>query len=311
MESVQLPKNLDLSQIKYSALKALESGGKNVYMSMDGKPILIQTPRMLCQWGLSKYNPDGKVGSEKYSIDMSFKDKETKPGVQIFFDKLMELDKKVVEDVTKNSKDWLRKANMTKEVVEALSTPSVKFAKDKDTGEITDKYPPSFRLNIPVRDGKTMCDVYDIKQNKLDLFDMDSKGSIKNSMITAIIKLQGLWFAGGKFGCTWRVEQLRIEPSESIKGFAFQPDDEDTLVDDDEEIDLGNDRGNAVETSDEDEDEDEDEDDDAPVENAKQAPASSKSAPPATPTVVEDGDEDDIDAPKVVVKSVAKKKSAK
>lgn len=293
-QPIQLAKNVDLSKVIYSEVKPQASGGKSVYMSVDNKNIRIQTPRMVCQWGLSKYNPDNKVGSDKYSLDMSFRNMDTKPGIKSFFDKLVELDKKVVDDVTKNSNLWLRKANMTREVVEALSTPSVKYAKDKDTGEVTDKYPPTFRINVPMKDGKPMCDVYDVNETKLDLFDLDATGKMKGSQITAIIKLQGLWFAGGKFGCTWRLEQLRVEPPESIKGFAFQPDEEDAIAaSDDEEIQLGN----KVETSDDEEDE------------TVVAPSTSKAAP--TPTVVEDEDEDDeIEAPKVV-KAVAKKKTTK
>lgn len=288
MEIVQLAKNVDLNKIVYSAQKTLESGGKNVYMSVDGKSITIQTPRMLCQWGLSKYNPDNKIGSEKYSIDMSFKGMDGKAGLKAFHDKLVELDNKVVEDVVKNSKDWLRKANMTKEVVEALSTPSVKYAKDKETGEITDKYPPSFRINVPVKDGRTMCEVFDNNRQKINIFDVETKGA----NVTAIIKLQGIWFAGGKFGCTWRMEQLRVEPPETIKGFAFKPDDDDNLVDSDEEINVGE---NAVETSD-------DEDDEKPV-PTKETPAT---------TVIEDSDDDDaIEKPKVVKSVVAKKKAVK
>lgn len=292
MEKVILAKNIDWSQITYGNMKSLESGGRNVYMSVAGKPIIMQTPRMLCQWGLSKYNPDGKT--EKFSIDLSFKGMDAKPGVKAFFDKLVELDTKVVEDVTKNCKEWLRKANMTQEVVEALSTPNIKHAKDKDTGEITDKYPPSFRLNVPTRDGKVICDAFDAKRNKIDMFNVETKGA----NVTGIIKLQGLWFAGGKFGCTWRIEQVRIEPPDTIKGFAFQPDEEDALAaesdgEDDVVVDCnGNEDGNKVETSD-------DDDDATPVPPA-----------PTVPVVVDDSDDEDaIEKPKVV-KNVARKKKA-
>ena len=46
---------------------------------------------------------------------------------------------------------------------------------------------------------------------------------VKGSQMTAIIECAGIWFAGSKYGLTWRAKQIAIPKSSSkISGFAFK-----------------------------------------------------------------------------------------
>ena len=40
----------------------------------------------------------------------------------------------------------------------------------------------------------------------------------KGVNIVAIVQCGGLWFANGKFGCTWRLFQAVVQPKPSMKG---------------------------------------------------------------------------------------------
>jgi hypothetical protein len=40
----------------------------------------------------------------------------------------------------------------------------------------------------------------------------------KSSNVAVILKCGGLWFANGKFGCTWKLVQAAVKQKESYKG---------------------------------------------------------------------------------------------
>ena len=206
----------------------LENGGKVVYVSYDKAPLVLQTPEMAAPFGMSKWSNEG--GRDKYTLDLSFKGMDRRAGVQSFFSVLETLDSKLVEDGFKNQQTWFKGKKMNSpEVVEALYTPLIKHAKDKNTGEVTDKYPPTFKMTVPSKDGKFICEVYDDKRNQLDLSTVDTKGA----RVTAIIQFMGLWMAGGKFGSSWRVLQMKIAPNQRISGYAFKENPEDKMVEED------------------------------------------------------------------------------
>ena len=69
---------------------------------------------------------------------------------------------------------------------------------------------------MPFKDGKFIPDVYDGSKNLMDLNDIETKGA----NIVAIIQCLGLWVAGGKYGCSWKILQMRIIPPVG-KSFAF------------------------------------------------------------------------------------------
>lgn len=258
-----LPKSINVSEITFGAMRSLESGGKMVPVGINGKPLYIQTPEMSSPFGISKWNTD-KADKEKYTIELSFKNKDTNKSQEYFYNFLSELDKKFIEEAMNNSTSWFKKKITTPEVVEALYTHLVKHPKDKETGEVTDKYPPTFRLNLPTKDGVFAFQIYD-KDRKL----MENVSTIeKGTKMKMIIKCTGLWVAGGKFGCSWRIEQALLSPPSVLKGFAFRDDDDIEVKNENSDFDADEDEcgvqeqrenniedtGSLIESSDDDDD---------------------------------------------------------
>ena len=236
MESIILPSSFDVSSVSYSAPRTLDNGGRAIYMSLNRSPIVIQTPEMVAPYGVSNWNDDGK-GPDKYSLDLSFKGKEGRENLNTFFEKMVALDKKLVQDGVDNSMTWLKKKYNSVDVVEALYTPMVKYAKDKTTGEITDKYPPTFKLKIPFVNSAFQCEVYDTKRKSVNLKELIDTGAFKGAKVTAIIQCLGIWVAGGKYGCSWKVLQMRVSPPQTIKGYAFKDLEDDKVADSESDID--------------------------------------------------------------------------
>lgn len=243
MDNILLPDNIDLSKITYGAVKNLASGGKSIYISYNGNPFIIQTPEMRSPFGLSKWDrtekgSDGvEKNSFKYDLLLGFDGKDTREVLNTFFTKIDNLDKKLVDDGMENSMNWLGKKMTSREVTEELYTPMIRHSRDKNTGEINNKYPPTFKLTVPYRDGKFQCDVYGPDNNEIDLSTLNSNGSLNGSKIIAIIQCVGIWVVGKKFGCSWKVLQMKVTPKSSIPKFAFKQIANDKVADDEDDND--------------------------------------------------------------------------
>ena len=102
------------SNVEYSDPKKLQHGGQAIYLNYDGKPLILQTPKMSMPWGMGKF--DGDI--PKYSVDLSFKGMDNSESLQSFYSALNQLDEKLVEDGVSNSMQWFKKKKQTKKLNE-------------------------------------------------------------------------------------------------------------------------------------------------------------------------------------------------
>ena len=230
----------ELDKIKYSPIKALDNGAKISYINYetDNNPIRLQTSECELPFDAG-YFPDASKNSGKFSIKISLRDSKE------FSDKIKEFDEKLKEDAQKNSKDWFKKAKMSSSAIEAIYTTMLKESRDVETGELDNKYPPQFNYKVVIRDGKCDCGFFDEKKTKIDVPSLDgdisehmlSRYLVKGAKIKALLKCNGIWISGNKFGCTWRAEQLQITvPVDMGDEFAFRDSDEeeeDTFIESD------------------------------------------------------------------------------
>jgi hypothetical protein len=153
------------------------------------------------------------------------------PKVKAFFDALSALDEFMIDQGVKNSKLWF-KSEMKREVVEAFYTPTVKFGRDKEGNQTP--YPPNVKLQLRRRrdHDEFETDFYDEK-SKTDPNAKPLKGIpieemlVKKVEVTALMQCTGVWFAGGKFGLSWKAVQVRLDSVPAgLRGPAFQEDDD-------------------------------------------------------------------------------------
>lgn len=255
MDNILLPNNIDLSKVTYGAVKNLASGGKSIYISHNGNPFMVQTPEMRSPFGLSKWDrtekgSDGvEKNSYKYDLLLGFDGRDTREVLNTFYTKIQELDNKLIDDGMENSMNWLGKKMNSREVTEELYTPMIRHSRDKNTGEINDKYPPTFKITVPYRDGKFQCDVYGPDNNEIDL----SAINLQGARVIAIIQCVGIWVVGKKFGCSWKVLQMKVTPRSNIPKFAFKEIANDKAHDEEDEEDEEEVEGEEVINSSDDE----------------------------------------------------------
>jgi hypothetical protein len=216
------------SDIKFGDVKTLENtGGKVVPIYYKNKPFMLQTPQCYAPFGISVFKNDR---SETCSLDLSFKNKDNRPTLDLFYKIIEKLDSLIINACMTSKQQWMKKKLTNKEVVEALYTSPIRYSKDKDTGEITDKYPPTFKMKVPYKDGKYFVKCFDPLGN---LFDDIKTVDTKGSKVTCIIQCNGIWIAGDKFGCSFKLVQFEIIPRFSFSGQCMiQSSEEDRISDD-------------------------------------------------------------------------------
>jgi hypothetical protein len=219
--AVVSPAAFSASKVTFSPVKTLDSGGKQAYLNYDGRPLVMQIGPLETTFGLNIFD---KAGPPKYSVDLKLRgydDPASHPKTATIYNALHALDEYMLDQAVKNSKAWF-KGDKSREVLAELYTPVVKFAKDAD-GNIK-PYPPTLKIALKQRDGKFETQVYD--EMKRPLTDVPlSDILVKGAVLTTLIQCTGVWFAGGKFGLSFKAIQIRADKvPDSIRGFAFLDD---------------------------------------------------------------------------------------
>ena len=290
MSSVIYPSSFQSKVITLSAPRTLASGAKQAYLNYSGERLVMQTAvAMSSPFGLNSFQSQNGI---EYSVDLSFRGIDNRPELQEF--------KKVLEqmDELKNSKAWF-KADLNKEVIKAFYTPSLKYSKDKEGNVLS--YPPNIKVKLPKRNGEWDTKFYDLNGTPFKGVPVEDM-IVKGTQITAIIECGGVWFAGSKFGLTWRAKQIAIHKlPEKMGEFAFKG--------------LGS--APAPQEDEEDGDEKEIEDDaafQAPASSSSHASQSHSQKPSAVAAMmpqaeqVDDEDGDDVEPIPAPRKTIIKKK---
>lgn len=226
----QKPQNVDVNKITFSGVKSLPSGAKIIYLNYEGNSLFVQSPEMTVPYDSGTFYADND-SSGKYSIKVSMDGFNEDGQMKKFHDMLINMDKKIMESGMENSLAWFKKKSLSEDIAKELYNSMVKVSLDSETGEPNGKWAPTFAFKIVKRDGKVLCDCYDSDKKELVL---EGDGSVdletmfkKGTKVKMILKCNGLWIASGKFGCTWRAEQVKINSPVEYSGYAFDDDDEE------------------------------------------------------------------------------------
>ena len=217
MSNVVYPSSFQVKSITLSAPRTLASGAKQAYLNYEGGRLVMQTAvAMSSPFGLNAFQSQN--GTE-YSVDLSFRGVDNRPELQEFKRVLEQMDELMINEGVKNSKAWF-KADLNKEVIKAFYTPTLKYSKDKEGNVLS--YPPNIKVKLPKRNGEWDTKFYDLNGTPYKGVPVEDM-IVKGTQITAIIECGGVWFAGSKFGLTWRAKQIAVHKlPEKMGEFAFK-----------------------------------------------------------------------------------------
>ena len=242
-------KNFDVEQVSYKEPKVNSRGGKAVQVLYKGRPFCLQFPLTL-NWGLN-VNEDTDTGRVKYDVALQFEPGKSN-SQEVFLNKMKEFEEKIKNDIVANSKKWLGK-NQSKEVVEALMYPVLKYRKQKDkngqsTGEPDYDSNPTLKLKVWCFDGRFIVELYDYEKNQLYKPAKRDKPArncaegqeehttpedfiTKGSHMSGLMVCTGLWFSGGKCGVTFKLEQAKVKSPQRLvgNGTCHMLDDDDDV----------------------------------------------------------------------------------
>ena len=244
--------DLDTSKITFSEPKHQKGRATTVWLNYEEGPMpLVQT------WlGRAGYNgisafPNPDTGKMQYSLELTLgggADEAANEMIANCRRRIEEFDEFLVKSAVANSKQWFKK-KLEFAVCKEFNTPWLRIPKDRDTGEPTDRWPPTIRLKLPTNEEDTdfRFALYNIHTEERipapsNLPDYVPKGSL----VRAILKCGGMWIANGRFGCTWYVEQLQVAPTARLTTCAFRRTGEERgLAAEVEEVDLDAGKGRA------------------------------------------------------------------
>lgn len=203
------------ASVNEASIRVLDNGGKIVWLShtKEKVPIVLQTPVLRTPMGIQCWEEsDGK----RYSMELAL-DKDSPA-----YKAMEEFDSRIV-DLAVESKKWVKSKSGAREVVEALYTPALRLARDKDTNEVTDRWPPVLRVKIPQKNGAFECELWDSKRNPLDMAEFIKSGGGKGATVTVILRCTGVWVTGSRFTTTWKAQQIMVHSSSNsaLRSFAF------------------------------------------------------------------------------------------
>jgi hypothetical protein len=221
-----------VEDITISPPKVNQNGGKNISLgyNADGTigNFVFQTPRML-SFGINKWvDPNKPESTPSFSVTLSFMGMADNPKLQEFHQVLQDIDNWAIDTASKNSWEWLARKNLSRETLSTIYTPCVKVPLDLKTGEPTGK-PHSMKSKFKTNKGDITSVFFDKERNIIPMENVETVFN-KGSHVRALIQCTGFWVIAGKFGLSWKVLQMIVEPR--VTGFgnvcAITDEDDET-----------------------------------------------------------------------------------
>lgn len=189
-----------------------------------GDKFLLQTPKMVCPFGLSSFDKKG-TSPQKYTLSLNLNES---PSCTVFQQKITQLDDWMIQSETQKG--------VSPSVAESRYKPMLKHSINKKTGLINSQYPPFISPNVHMT-GKKACAFFDEKGQPMTI--KNDNPFPQRSQCIALLKGQ-YWSSSFGFGITWTVEQLQVfppapasaPPSAPAVLLITDPDDDDDGEDD-------------------------------------------------------------------------------
>ena len=174
-------------------------------------------------WGAQLY-ADPSSGRESYSMSIQFPgDGYKTPQTDKWLANMTAMEDVVLTHVMANWKKLFNKPAPSKEAAEVLYTRSLKYSRDPNSGEINMTKSPTMKVKLGYWENKFDCEIYSPEGKMLFSHETHPTSSPvdlipKASQTAVIVQCGGIWFAGGKFGVTWKLLQAVVKPKPTMKG---------------------------------------------------------------------------------------------
>jgi len=130
---------------------------------------------------------------------------------------LKDLEERTIRTAVEKSKLWFgreRKEDVLRDSMKSFISPSV----EKVNGEWVPngKYPPSFRMKVPVYDGKVSMEAVDTANKPIALTPENLESVFPKRMEARFVVSPSIYVSGQGFGVTWRVSYAQVSPGQRV-----------------------------------------------------------------------------------------------
>lgn len=232
-------RNLNADNISFVIGQTKPGRNPPINFKYEGQNLQIRLPKTNFPGGVIVRN-DEKTGVTSYTLIGSLKGCDPyakehsaeEDDVSKFYNFLLDLEEKIIANAVENSVKWFGKKRSEEAIRDGFKR-ILNISSDKIDGEYVPngKYPPSFRVKVPVYDNKVSTEIVDSERNPVyatpeSLVSIFPKGVEANLVISGSIYV----IAGGGFGVTWRLNQAQVFPRARLTAADIFADDEDDGV---------------------------------------------------------------------------------
>lgn len=251
--SVVSLKKVDVGKIGFDEPKVVgQGGGRFVGIKYNGKPFKVQFPAAYVKFGIGEYPPKRDRESNakiKYSLNLSLEDTD---GMKNSRPILESIEDKIIKAASDNSQDWvgstdpdttftsLKEKKYAKkgyyssmfkcgQTKDTYSTPDsikmkMKYFRERTDGKPDETKPLKPLFGVENRVGRAPVDVQFYGN------EMDTKWLGRDSNVSVIGQLNGLWLVNSTVYCDWVVNKIRVNESGSNSNNLQLDDDDDDYV---------------------------------------------------------------------------------
>ena len=216
--------NLDVSKVTFGDIRTNKTNGsKSVPLKYNGQNLQMRIPKMRYGMGVSiKETENGTNYSLMASLlgcDSYAKERAPADAGEIgqLYNFLKDLEERTIRTAVEKSKLWFgreRKEDVLRDSMKSFISPSV----EKVNGEWVPngKYPPSFRMKVPVYDGKVSMEAVDTANKPIALTPENLESVFPKRMEARFVVSPSIYVSGQGFGVTWRVSYAQVSPGQRV-----------------------------------------------------------------------------------------------
>ena len=227
--------NLDINKVSFGDIRVSKTNGsKSVPIKYNGQNFQMRIPKLQYPMGVSiKETENGTNYTMLASLrgcDSYAKERASEDAGEIgqMYNFLKDLEEKVIRTAVEKSVSWFgraRKEDVLRDSMKTLVSPSV----EKQGAEWipNGKYPPSFRMKVPVYDGKVNMDAVDMANRPIPLSTDNLETVFPKRMEARFIVSPSIYVSGQGFGVTWRISYAQVSAQSRVTAAQlFEPEED-------------------------------------------------------------------------------------
>jgi hypothetical protein len=232
--------NLDINKVSFAEIRANKNNGsKSVGIKYNGQNFQMRIPKLQYPMGVSvKETENGTNYTMLASLrgcDSYAKERAPPEAGEIgqMYNFLKDLEEKIIKTATAQSKTWFgreRKEDVLRDSMKTIVSPCVE--KQGSEWVPCNKYPPSFRMKVPVypdQNGvpKVNMDVVDMATRPIAVNTENLQQVFPKRMEARFIVSPSIYVSGQGFGVTWRISYAQVSAQSRVSAAElFEAEDE-------------------------------------------------------------------------------------